>query len=555
MKKSLMAMLFCAVSFWTYADESPFSMGLWIEAASNNTFLIRDIAAREKKGFEFDRGALYTKANWWFWADFASRLQLDGEIGVWEVDLPLYQANSFGANVPDTTLTDGFQGLASVFFAPIFGLNGQNVGHFNKLGLNAATPYVNTRLGYGLLKGGGMSSYTGIFNVIDRWDDVGRGYMELHLGEGLSRIGDGIHLNALFALSRMRAEYGVYSLINASFFEKGEAALSFGSTSNSGELFRYNEQNENAFSFYGSYRILDSLRLAFHGLTSFGTGFDSGLNASAAAVEAEGEAGFYSWDIIASLAGTDAGTVWGDDVSVGPDSLSGSLVQWFRLNDDLHLGLDTGMAAGNIDDLSVGLFNLRNQPMLDFNMGNLIGLDMSLSLYGVLQLDRIARADDPDRSWAFRFDEAGLEVTVTDLPFMQKLVFDYAALAEYKSWNSDSGYDLNVLYHSIMVSGDISDSLSATIGSVIRYDSAGDNTVTPFAFAAGVSIKTGWVKAGSPLLWTHFVFGMDPYEDTSYSLFRADDPANKPRHRTYILNHLSDYMDKSRFSVGFVWEL
>ncbi|MDR2478289.1 MAG: hypothetical protein LBD48_03140 [Treponema sp.] len=48
---------------------------------------------------------------------------------------------------------------------------------------------------------------------------------------------------------------------------------------------------------------------------------------------------------------------------------------------------------------------------------------------------------------------------------------------------------------------------------------------------------------------------MDPYEDTNYTLFRADDPLNKPSHRTYLLNHLYDYVDKSRISFGFIWEL
>ena len=547
MKKTIAALLFFAVSLWVFAQEeesSSFFMGLWIETTSNNTFLIRDIATGEKAGFEFNRAAIYTKANWWFWAEFASKFQLDAEIGVWEADIPLYQANSFGGNIPDTTWGDGFQGISSVLFAPVFGLNGQSVGGFNKLGFNINSPYVQARLGYGLLKEGGMSEFTGIYNVIDRWDDVGRGYTELHLGESLRQFGNNVTLNTFAAFSRMRAEYGVYSLVHASFFDKAEATVSFGSTTNSGELFRYNEQNENAFSLYGSYAPLETLSFSFHGLTSFGTGFDSGLNASAIALGAEFEVNNYSAELTLSLAGPDVITVWGDDETVDPDSFGAYLVQWFTVNDNVKIGLDTGAAFYNTEQFSEGLINIRNQPMFDLNFNN---LGMSLSLYGVLQLDRIALFDDSKQPWVFWFEEAGLELTLNEIPAMQKIVFNYAMFMEYADWNN--GYDLETLYNSIMFSANINDNLLATAGSIIRVDSP-----SPLGFAVGASIKTNW-KIGAPRLWSHIAYGMDPYEDNNYTLFRADDPLNNPMYRTYLLNRLNDHIDKCRISIGLIWEL
>jgi len=120
-------------------------------------------------------------------------------------------------------------------------------------------------------------------------------------------------------------------------------------------------------------------------------------------------------------------------------------------------------------------------------------------------------------------------------------------LLEYKDW--DKGYDLDMMYNSFMLSGEINDKLSATVGSVIRMDSP-----SPVGFAVGASIKTGW-KIGAPLLWAHMAYGMDPYEDNNYSLFRADDPSNRPVYRTYLLNRLNDYIDKCRVSIGLIWEL
>jgi hypothetical protein len=553
-RKLILMVLCCAVSLYAFAeDASSFSTGLWLEASSNNTFLIRDIATGEKEGFEFDRAALHTKANWWMWAEFSSKFQLDAELGLWELDLPLYQANSYGANVPDTTWTDGLQGLASIFFAPISELNGQSPGKFNKLGFTITTPYIKSRLGYGLLKAGGMSHFTGIYNVIDRWDNVGRGYTELSLGPDLQSIGENISLNTFVGLSRTRAEYGVYSLVNVSLFEKAEAAFTFTSAANSPELFRYNEQNENAVSFYASYKVLDGLKLALHGLSSFGTDFDGGPNAGAIAAGVSGETGFYEGNLTLSLAGTDARTVWGDDGSVKPDSLSAGLVQWFNVGGGIRLGLDTDAANYNTEDFGLGFLNIRNEPMIDLDLKTLTGMDMSLSLYGVLQLDRIAEDLDPDRPWAFRFEEAGLELTLSGLSFPEELKFDYAVLAEYREW--DGGYDMDTLYNSIMLEAALTGELSANIGSVIRLGQDSSDDLTPVGMAAGVSVKTNWKGLGSPRLWSHFTYGMDPYEDNNYSLFRYDDPQNKRAHRSYLLNHLADAVDRSRFSFGFIWEL
>ncbi|MDR2478288.1 MAG: hypothetical protein LBD48_03135 [Treponema sp.] len=474
MKKSVFALVWCVVLGWAFAEENPpFTMGLWIEAASNNTFLTRDIATGEKEGYEFDRAALYTKANWWMWAEITPRFQLDAEIGLWEKDFALYQANSFGGNIPETTWADGFHGLASALFAPIPGLNGQNVGSFNKLGFSVITPYVISRFGYGELKAGGMGAFTGIFNVIDRWDNVGRGYTELTLGQTIAQIGDSIHLNALLGLSRMRTEYGVYSMIQAGLFEKAKVSATFTSTSNEPELFRYNEQNENAFSLYGSYAIMENLQAAIHGLGSFENGSENGAVAFAGAAALKGAWGLYEGDLVLSLAEKNAKTVWGDDETVSPDSLSAALVQWFTVLDSLRLGLDTNVTAYNIKDMGQGLLNIRNQPMLDFNLKQLTALDIPLSLYGAARLDRIATADDPDQSWAFCFEEAGLEISLADMPFLKKLVFDYAVLAEYGDWDVSDGYSLDIFYNSIMLSGDITDSLSATLGSVLRINTGG----------------------------------------------------------------------------------
>lgn len=48
---------------------------------------------------------------------------------------------------------------------------------------------------------------------------------------------------------------------------------------------------------------------------------------------------------------------------------------------------------------------------------------------------------------------------------------------------------------------------------------------------------------------------MNPYEDNNYTLFRADDPLNKPLHRTYLLNSLYEDVTTSQISLGLIWNL
>jgi len=93
------------------AGSSSVAQGIWIETTSDSKALIRDIATGKKKGYEFDNSHFLSNANWWFWGDINKSFHLDAEISVWDFDKTLYQANTFGANVPDVSWGDDFRVL------------------------------------------------------------------------------------------------------------------------------------------------------------------------------------------------------------------------------------------------------------------------------------------------------------------------------------------------------------------------------------------------------------------------------------------------------------
>jgi hypothetical protein len=216
---------------------------------------------------------------------------------------------------------------------------------------------------------------------------------------------------------------------------------------------------------------------------------------------------------------------------------------------------DFTFMAAEVENLSEGHLALRAQPILDFDFNNLLGKDLLLSTYGVMNVNRLSQTTSAGREIVPYFEEAGLEVTLSDmLPFAKKLKADYAVLLNYNDWNATDGLKMNSLYNSIMLNADISDSVNVHAGSVIRVYSEKEATQIPLGLAFGAKFN-GIKLPGHPSFWTHFCYGMNPYEDNNYSLYRADDPQNKAAHRTYLLNGLDTNMTKSQISLGLIWNL
>jgi len=521
--------------------------GLWIETTSDTGAIIRDIATGEKKGYEIDNQHFKSNANWWFWGDITKNFHLDAEIGVWNFDRTLYQANSFAANVPTVTWGDGLQGLAGMFFSPIYNANDDGVGALNKMGFTIMNPYVNVKLGYGNLKENGMSEFTGIFNVLDRWLDVGKGFTEITNGKSLSKFGD-VKINALAALSQMRGTYGTYDILDVKVGDNYRAALTFGSTTTEEQLFFYNKNNTNAVSAYVSAEPVDVLKLEAHALGTFGTDVKLGKNSLAYA----GRVTFRNENLEIAAKGTFAGedvtSVWGSDGQtyddINADSLRTQLDVNYDLKDFLYLGLDETVVLNDYDNLSKGLMNIRTQPNIDFDLEPLTDLGLKFSLYGVMNVDRLAEETSANREMIMSFDEAGIEITAKDLArYLRKLIFDYAATVESE-----------VFYNSFMLSSDITDNLNLHAGAILRSKAEEDKTFVPFGFAFGAKVEKLPVF-GKPAFWTHFSYGMNPYSENNYSLYRADNGMNKAPHRTYLLDDLYEDYTTSHIGFGLIWNL
>lgn len=532
-------------------------MGTWIETTSDNVSLIRNISDGTKSGYEFDNAHFKSNMNWWFWGEINRNFHLDAEIAVWDFDKTLYQANSYADNVPDVTWGDGLQSISSMFFAFLNDANDSGIGAFNKFGFNISSPFVDARFGYGDLKANGMSEFKGIYTVIDRWDFVGKGYTELKNGARLREFGD-FKIDALAALSRMRDSFGTYDYIDVKYSDKAEIALTFGSTTTEEQLFFYNRTNKNAASAYIAAMPLPFLKIEGHALGSFGTGY--ALSPSTSAVAGRISASGDSWNvkIKQSAAGVKANSVWGSDGTDYDDINAGTLTTQIDAeksfsvkNVNVKLALDEGITFADSSHIGDGKLLFRSQPSADVEFLE----KFTVGAYGVIGTDRLAKETSARREIVPYLSEAGVEFCVSDVAeYLKKLTFDYAVSCTYDEWKSGNSYARNMTYHSIMADAQLSDNINVHAASLIRLPNEKVETNVPFAFTLGMMLKKTRLP-GHPMFWMHFTYGMNPYEDNNYSLFRADDPLNKKIHRTYLLNSLESDTTTSHISLGFIWDL
>lgn len=556
--------------------------GAWIEVTSSNKSLIRDIATGKKKGYEFDNSHFLTNMNWWFWGDISKKFHLDAEISVWDTDKTLYQANSYADNVPDVTWGDGLQALAATPFSFLYNLSDNEIGAFNKMGFSIITPYVEAKFGYGDLKANGMMDFDGIYHVIDRWDYVDKGFTELSLGKDFRSFGD-ITVNATAAFSMMRGTYGLYDFLDVKYGDEKnplfEGALTFGSYTTEDELFRYNEQNINAMSAYFAVNPISPLKVELHGMGTFGTDVDLDKDALAIAGRIGWTADKWNVRVMESYAAKNVDSVWGSDGAdyddINANTATTQLDAALSPVDFLSVGLDQGvtlvLSSESLPSKPTDYedyLSFRTQPYFDFDLNPLVNTDVTICAYSVIQIDKLSEESKIDNDYEVLFREAGIEITVTDtIPHLKKLTFDYALsanpkwLMESSKITSTASYDIGEMFHSVMLNALVTDNLTMTAAALYReYKTTTKDSFVeqPLGFALGFSLSKT-VLPGHPKFWMHFTYGMDPYEDNNYSLFRADDSSNKAFHRTYLLNTVDKTSGgintASYIRCGLIWEL
>ncbi len=547
------------------------AQGVWIEATSSNKAIIRNISTGEKRGYEMDNSHFLSNANWWFWGDINKYFHLDAEISIWDTDKTLWQANTYASNADSVTWLDGLQKLAAMPFSFLFNANDSGIGTFNKMGLTISNPWFSTKIGYGNLKANGMIDFDGIYYVIDRWDDQGKGFTELSLGQDLRKIGN-FTFDATAALSMMRGTYGMYDLLRARYGEESsplvDAVLTFGSETSSKELFDYADNMTNAASAYVAFSPLDKLKIEAHALTTFGSEISFAKEYLALAARVGWKQENWNLRVMESYAGKNVDSVWGSDGQSYDDINAGKsftqLDAFYKPFAWLSLGLDEGFSLPSYDEETFTLsyanntlasWSLRNQPYFDLDLSEFINQDLTLGVYGVIYVDKVVSGKKDNT--VLSLQEAGLELEWSpDFSSFKKIKLDYALSKNFSKWTSSAGssYKNSVSYHSVILSSDITNNFNVFGGMIYRLYAEDSATNQPFGFTLGCAFNSVPLP-GHPKLWTHFAYGMDPFEDNNYSLYRADDPQNKAIHRTYLLNTLDQNMTNSFIRLGLIWNL
>jgi hypothetical protein len=191
--------------------------------------------------------------------------------------------------------------------------------------------------------------------------------------------------------------------------------------------------------------------------------------------------------------------------------------------------------------------------MLDIDLNSVLSKDITVSLYGIINTNRLTKDDDSTK-WDCNFEEAGVEFTMKNIG-INKLVLDYALYMQYYDWATYSKYKTSNMYHSVIIDAYLNDDWHATGGFMAHSGNATDDSTIPLGFAAGFIVQIHAKAFGNPRLWMHGVYGMDPYTEYNYVVERYDDDDNKLVHRSYRLDCLEDVYKKSRISLGAIWDI
>lgn len=500
-------------------------MGLYITVLSDTGFLTRDIETGEKSGFEFDSQKLYSKGNWWFWGDLGKGRFLDAEFAIWDGTTELYQENSYAANVPDTTIVDGLQNLSSSLFAPLYGLNEEGNPVINKFAATYSTNYLNSKVGFGNLGSAGMSSYTGIYNTLEAWDDTGKGFVEFSNGNSFKQLSDNISLEMMLGLSRVKSSYGLYYLNKVTYSDLINTSVLFASTTSSEELFLYDESMDNAVSLFLEFTPINSFTISTHGIYSFTNSADDLLNNSAVAIKTDFVSRLYTNRLSLSISGEETKTVWGDDTELALDAIQLKLKQGFILG-DLNLSLNNIATLNEYESGLDGELSVDNQLLITYSLETLLNRAWTTSIYTNATFTNDDYIPNPY--------EYGLNLT-TD-----KLVLNYSFI------------DSDEYYNSISAQLQVTEHFKSTLASIIRVNKDDeDKTFVPFGLACGLSYQSQSKNMGYPEIFLNAVWAMDPYEADGMNLIEA----SNDNFTTYKLEDLYSDVTESKIRLGINWNL
>jgi hypothetical protein len=527
--------------------------------------------------FELATAGVNAKSYWKFGGEALPGVPVYVEIALAEQDS---FSNLYNKDVLE--FKDGIKNLVTdTVFDPVYFYGGQEaaktyLGHF-KTGIT--TKYVEWTTGYKYAK---LTAHKNVsWDTVDQDWEAGYnstgGFSAFKLGEAFRQIGD-ITLNATIAPNRSAdragSQYGMYAFVNAQY---GKHYVDFQYNGAYGTTYDtiFDEVYESDFiagykgdfgpvavklnalyNIYGANIVNDEYKTVYNPASSDVTGavedgdflqnFATNVQATYASDLITATLGYRARGDQANMMYIEDGNA--DDHTHIADQLGDVNTQrvWIDLSvtpiEALTLGLNpyvnmafdkdsAKQAYTNVDNMLVYV-----KPSFSFKASDLITVDgYAKAKYATEKDDQFTRGDDQSQ---FVLPEAGLKLTVGGLN-------DVIKGAEV-CYGFDNNEDA-VVFHTVIGSVKLPSDIGAQAGFGLRNDNAGNDIDGAFGLFVGANKKLSVLA--KPILYTQFVFNMDPYKAF------GDGQENFNLDGYTIDSDVNNYQGAAAFRVALRWDL
>ncbi len=397
---------------------------------------------------------------------------------------------------------------AGLLFYPFNYLNGKNpdIGH---LRLGVDTRWINWETGYGRAKSTAHSFI--IWETVGNDWNANRGYAKFSPGTALTQAGP-VRITAAFAPNMSLGAFGLYSWFGVSLNGfRAEIQYDFKSAEKSDPVKMFDRLEQQDFVF-GAVFPNKSVTAKTQMLFTVRPGTWTFYEGAAAQIRLQGVSPQIPLNVTAGYRyrGAEASLLYADD-NDGTLGKAGEqqywINGWWRPVSFLRVGSDNKVIFKNSDMLDNNIaFTVK--PFADLDLSRYTGFTSSLSTYIYFRWQTQAEA-----SRRFFVGETGLRFSATSpVPGVIERVDVYFG---YNSW------DKGLLFNTLIAAFRFPRSINAEIGLGIRTVKPGapqavreKNNI--FCFSLGVSWRIPSEAVRSPLLYSTFVYNMNPYdEDTN----------------------------------------
>ncbi|HZK20624.1 MAG TPA: glycogen-binding domain-containing protein [Treponemataceae bacterium] len=497
-------------------------LGMYTIMGPRVNFITQGIKDKTVKGLEVDRAEMYAKSYWKISGTLLPNVNTFFEMKIVDSAQPIWSQD------PTGLVTDNKENwLGETLFNPLkyYGYDDS----FCKLTFGIESPYVNWQTGIGYAQASKID--TGMWTTLDG-KNANDGYMRFDLGPKLQNIGDA-KITATLMPNKLNSEFGLLVATTVEY-DAYTVALQYDLKSQESvdltKMFAKAPYHQDII--LAGKGVFGSLTVEANALANFfadNNGIDM-TDRMAGEAKVSYSADIFGGSLGYRMTGSAVSMLHGDNGNLEKNKATGYVNPWVQPIDMLKIGADTSVTFEYADlDANKSIFA---KPYADASF-DLLGMSSNANVYSKLAYDTDGSAFNCNEVGA-RLYMSGMSDTLKTLEFM---------------YGCDNNND-NRLFNTLITKLGLSNDINAEVGLGLRTmkkdapeEEKKANNMLGFSLGGSWKIPSRALK--TPLLYTAFVYNMDPYDDGTNGLKMSD----------YIIEDgVDNYDGKAQVRLMIKWD-